>query len=506
MRRVGKIDRTAVGEPPQPFGGKAGKLTRREVQTELARRHFRDYARLVQPGLSGSLFHRNYYEVLDRFARGEIRKLIVTIPPQHGKSQGASVLLPAYLLGKNPELRIAIASYSLSLASRFNRQVQRVMDSKTYRTVFPAPRLKAPGSKENYVRSAEEFEVVGHSGGVIAVGREGALTGNPVDVMIIDDLYKDAMEGNSPVVRDNAWEWYVAVVKTRLHNDSRELIVMTRWHEDDLAGRLTRKEGVVELTDLGNIGNNSSCNSWFHLNYEAVKEGKAPPLDPRNTGEALWPERQDIALLREKQALDPAMFACMYQGRPSSREGLLYGDRFPVYTSIPEEIVKKANYTDTADTGEDYLCSICYETAKDGTVYVTDLVYTQLSMEHTEEAVASMLARNGTRVARIESNNGGRGFARNVAKSCRLAKVEWFSQTGNKESRILTNSATVLKHIRMPSDWEIRWPDFYRHVTGYRRVFRANRFHDAADVLTGIVEQEVVNKVDKSLKKVKLFR
>lgn len=496
------------------------------VQAELARRAFPDFVRFIHPRLAITPFHGNYYRVLDRFARGEIRKLIVTIPPQHGKSQGASVMLPAYLLGLNPDLRIAIASYNLTLATKFNRQVQRVIDSGSYARVFPGTRLKQSASKEkNYIRTADEFEIIGRDGGLLSVGREGTLTGNPVDVMIIDDLYKDALEANSPLIRDNTWEWYMSVVKTRLHNDSRELVVMTRWSEDDLVGRIGRKEKVVEITALDMpefIGRSEDLSelarggyvvggedavrvspSWFRLNFEAIKEGKSTALDPREPGEALWPERQGIGLLREKRALDPQMFGCLYQGNPTVREGLLYGDSFMTYTSLPDEIVKKGNYTDTADTGEDYLCSVCYEVAQDGRVYITDLVYSQQGMEYTEEAVAAMLNRNVVRVASVESNNGGRGFARNVGKMCRLTKVEWFSQTANKESRILTNQATVLKYIVMPADWRERWDEFYCHITGYRRVFRANRFHDAADVLTGIVEREVVNRVDKSLKMVR---
>lgn len=481
------------------------RLTKREIRAEKARRKFPDFARIVHARLSFAPFHESYYAVLDAFARGEIRKLIVTMPPQHGKSLGATVLLPAYLLGKNPDLRIAVASYNLTQACRFNRQIQRVMETKTYGSIFPESRLKAPGSRENYLRTAEEFEVVGRQGGVLSVGREGALTGNPVDVMIVDDLYKDALEANSPVVRENAWEWYVSVVKTRLHNDSRELIVMTRWHEDDLAGRLARKEKALPVLspELAGAGAGSA---WHQLNFEALKGGEPTPLDPRAPGEALWPERQSETLLREKRALDPATFECMYQGNPTSREGLLYGERFATYTRLPDDTLRKGNYTDTADTGEDYLCSLCYEVGKEGLVYVTDAVYTQLGMEHTEEAVAAMLSRNGTRLARIESNNGGRGFARNVAKGCGITKIEPFTQSSNKESRILTNAPTVLKQIVMPSDWAVRWPEFYAHVTGYRRSFRANRFHDAADVLTGIVEYEVVRPSGNRLKKIGFSR
>jgi predicted phage terminase large subunit-like protein len=477
-------------------------VSKTAVRAELARRHFGEFVRFVQPRLAHSPFHRTYYDTLDRFARGELRKLAVTIPPQHGKSTGSSVLLPAWLLGRDPDLRIALASYNLHLASRFNRQVQRLIDSKSYRQVFPDTRLRSSLREDRAaLRTADEFDLVGRAGGLLSVGREGTLTGNPVDLMIIDDLYKDALEGNSPVVRDNAWEWYVSVVRTRLHNDSRELVVMTRWHDDDLIGRLERREPFVEVAPPDEAAP-PDARAWHRLHFEAIRTGKPSPLDPRQTGEALWPERQSIDLLREKRKLDPPTFECMYQGNPSCREGLLYAGPFATYRDLPADTVKKGNYTDTADTGEDYLCSICYEVGRDGLIYLTDLVYTPSPMEITEEAVAAMLNRNATRIARIESNNGGRGFARNVAKECRLTKVEGFTQRGNKESRILTGAATVMKQVVMPADWPVRWPEFHAHVSGYRRAFRANRFHDAADVLTGLIETEIVDRTDKSLKRI----
>ena len=206
--------------------------TPRQAAEELARRSLNDFARTMIPALDLTPFHRSYYDTLDRFARGEIRRLIVSIPPQHGKSLGSSVLLPAYLLGRQPDRRIALASYNLRLASRFNRQIQRLMDASAYRSVFPRTRLKRSSAKDRgTLRTAEEFELVGSRGGLLSVGRNGALTGRPVDVFILDDLYKNAQEANSPLVRDHAWDWYNAVVKTRLHNDSQELLVFTRWHQ-----------------------------------------------------------------------------------------------------------------------------------------------------------------------------------------------------------------------------------------------------------------------------------
>lgn len=462
---------------------------------------FEDYSLAVYPFLSLQGFHRTYYRVLQQFAEGRIRRLMVTMPPQHGKSVGSTTLLPAYILGLDPDLRVAIASYSATLANKFNRRVQRIIESSEYSALFPHTQIKRGGRPVNYIRTADEVEIIGRRGELLSVGREGSLTGNRVDVFILDDLYKDALEANSPVTRENCWEWYTSVVRTRMHNASRELIVFTRWHEEDLIGMIASRERVVSLTDWAQI-DTLKRGEWLHLNFEAIKESSPSALDPRMPGEALWPEQQDIDLLTAKRRLDTARFDCMYQGRPSPQGSLLYGDNFAEYESLPSDIVRFGNYTDTADTGDDYLCSICYAVDVDGVIYLTDAVYTREPMEVTETAVAEMLCRNRTRQATVESNNGGRGFARAVQRLAPSTRVEWFHQSGNKEARILSNSATVLHSLRVPADWRQRWPELYRHVVTYRRVFTSNRWHDAPDVLTGIVEREVLDRLDRRLRRI----
>ena len=454
--------------------------------------NFTDFATQVYPFLEIQPFHATYYRLLEAFARGRIRKLIITMPPQHGKSVGATTLLPAYMLGLDPNRRIAIASYSASLASRFNRRVQRIIESKEYAEIFPDTTIKRGSKPPEYVRTSDQVEIIGHQGELLSVGREGSLTGNRVDCFILDDLYKDALEANSPLVRENCWEWYTSVVKTRMHNASSELIVFTRWHEEDLIGTLTRAEPVIMLTEWSQIDNLDE-NCWVYLNFEAIKASPSSQIDPREIGCALWEEQQSARLLEAKRRLDPLRFECMYQGHPSSREGLLYGAEFGEWDSLPHEIVRHGNYTDTADTGDDHLCSMCYQVDSDGIIYITDVVYSREPMEVTEQLVAEMLTRNATRQALIESNNGGRGFARAVQRLAPGVRIEWFHQSGNKEARILSHSATVLHNIRFPRGWQQRWPDLYAHLTTYRRQFRANRWHDAADVVTGIAEREITS-------------
>ena len=454
---------------------------------------FTDYALAVYPFLELEWFHRTYYRVLEAFAEGRVRRLMISMPPQHGKSVGATTLLPAYLLGLDPDLRIAIASYSASLASKFNRRVQRILCSAEYGELFPDTTIKRGSKPPEYIRTADEVEIVGREGSLLSVGREGSLTGNRVDCFLLDDLYKDAMEANSPLVRENCWEWYTSVVRTRMHNDSRELLVFTRWHEEDLIGMLRQREPVVELRaweDLARV----SADGWLALNFEALKTTPPSAIDPRAAGEALWPARHDAALLHAKRALDPLRFECMYQGRPSVREGLLYGDQFAEYDALPREIVRRANYTDTADTGDDYLCSLSYAVDTDGVIYITDAVYSREPMEVTEPLVAGMLVRSATRQAAVESNNGGRGFARAVQARAPGVRVEWFHQSGNKEALILSISATVLHLVRFTRGWAREWPELYAHLTTYRRLFRTNRWHDAADVVTGIVERETAGR------------
>ena len=333
------------------------------------------------------------------------------------------------------------------------------------------------------------MEIIGHDGGLLSVGREGSLTGNRVDCFILDDLYKDAMEANSPLVRENCWEWYTSVVRTRMHNASSELIVFTRWHDEDLIGELRRRERCVDLrewSDIDRVGDGD----WLSLNFEALKCGAPCGIDPRGVGEALWPERQSVSLLESKRRLDPLRFECMYQGRPSPRGGLLYGDGFAEYDTLPAEIVRYSGYTDTADTGDDYLCSVAYAVDADGVIYLLDAVYSREPMEVTEGLVAEMVGRTPVASMLVESNNGGRGFARALQRLLPQVRIEWFHQSGNKEARILSHSATVMHTVRFPRGWSQRWPEMYAHLSSYSRIFRSNRWHDAPDVLTGIIERE----------------
>jgi predicted phage terminase large subunit-like protein len=225
---------------------------------------------------------------------------------------------------------------------------------------------------------------------------------------------------------------------------------------------------------------------------------------------AAWDEENDMMLcedilplveFKSKIAImDPVIVAGNFQQKPFDRKGLLYGT-FKTYLGTELPLTgRRRNYTDTADEGTDYLCSINYIEVS-GLMYVIDVIYTQDPMERTELSVSKMLAEDHVEHARIESNNGGRGFARAVEKNvldpaivgtpwpnCR---VEWFWQGANKWSRITTNSTAVTNTVIMPVDWAARWPMFYREVTSVQHG-KPPKHDDAEDTLTGMVESSLL--------------
>ena len=434
-----------------------------------------------------------------------------TFIPTHN-SEGSSRKLPAFMLGLNPDTKICIGSYASTIARDFNRDVQRIIDTPSYRELFPETYLNGSNvvtMANTYLRNSDVIEMVGRKGLLRVVGRGGSLTSKTVDVSILDDVYKDYAEGNSPIVRNAAWKWYTTVVRTRLHNDSQELIVFTRWHEDDLIGRIEKSgETVIDIKSWDDV-KNIPAGAWVRINFEGLKTGEPTEIDPREPGAALWDRRHSRAKLEGQRALDPVQFQCLYQGNPGGAEGRLYRNPFRTYVDKSEwgTFVRSGNYTDVADEGDDFTFSACYDVYKSGNeawneqkkrfepilyALITDMVFTQENTEITSVTVPEMINRCGTQKAWIESNNGGAGFEKLIRKKIK-AISEPFYQGANKESRIITNSASVNAQIIMPLGWEERFPKIHEHVTGFLRDFPANEHDDPEDGLTGIYEKELAD-------------
>ena len=479
-----------------------------DVDVEKSRDDLLKYTKTTFKKFKPEKFHKTFYDILNRFAHKEIKNLIVTMPPQHGKSEGSTRRLPSFLAGYRPDDKIAVVSFAATKAQKFGREIMTIMRQKEYKDIFPNTKYPERGYTGAKSNTNIERESINSEGSMKFVGVDGPLTGDTVDVLILDDLYKGWKDANSPVTQKAVWDWYLTVADSRLHNQSQQLITFTRWSEQDVIAKLDDLGIVVHYDGTEDLEKviSSLDDKFLLINFQALKEGNSTSFDPRKEGEALWEVRHSKKKHESSRAKDSDKFDCLYQGNPVSKKGLLYNSDFKTYSSIPEfKIIK--NYTDTADSGKDYLCSLVYGVplaSTDPHKYVIDVLYTSQGMEITEPLTGKMLNKHKVNLAWVESNNGGRGFARNVKKLVdEGVNVEWFHQGGNKEARIYSNSASVNSQIVFPNDWHIRWPVFYKHVTKYKKIFSANDFDDAPDTLTGIIETEektsTIYKVEENL-------
>ena len=331
----------------------------RELHRRDAAKRFAVFLDYTSPAYSRQWFHTLIAERCQALIEGTLgtSKLMIFVPPQHGKSEIVSRKFPAWALGLDPLLKIVGSSYSADLAQQFSRAIQRTIDSSEYAEVFPNTFLNNSNVKTDatrgWLRNVDMFETVGFGGFYKAVGVGGSLTGTPADLGIIDDPVKDAMEANSETYRNRVWDWYTDVFLTRLHNNSKQIIIQTRWHADDLAGRLLEKEPE----------------KWTVVNIPAIREDLSMAEDPRQVGEALWEERHSIERLREIEKRSPRTFAALYQQRPTIEGGnIVRSDWFRRITQAefdrihglePMVFFIDTAYTDKADNDPTGIIATC---------------------------------------------------------------------------------------------------------------------------------------------------
>lgn len=443
------------------------QLDPREIQLELARVDFYEYCKLKHPKFY--LEDRVYLEELcsrmqDFVANSSKHFLLVNCPPRFGKSLTAQNFT-SFLFGEDPDLKVMTGSYNERLSSMFARTVRNDIQTKkvgrniVYSDIFPLTKVKH-GEASASMWSLEGSSQVNY----LATSPGGTATGLGADVLIIDDVIKNAQEAYNEGVLDSHWEWFTNTMLQRLEGDYKVIVIMTRWASGDLAGRILDKYG----------------DDVEHISFAAVQED----------GSMLCPSilsADDFEL--KTQEMNPDIAQANYNQKPIDIKGRLYSD-FKEWDTLPDGDV--VNFTDTADTGADWLCSINgIEHDKD--FYVTDVVFSDDAMEVTEPAVAELLSGDDVNRSYIESNNGGRGFARNVERilkekySGNRTVIDAVPQTKNKEARILSSSAWVQKHVYMPLNWRRKWPDFYKQIMGYQRKGK-NKHDDAVDVLASIYE------------------
>ena len=415
--------------------------------------------------------HEKIIRALYKVYRGETTRLIINIAPRYGKTLIAVKNFIAWCLANNPSAAFIHLSYSDSLALDNSEAIRDLVTSAEYQELFPGVHIKKDSNAKNKWYTTQ-------NGGVYATASGGQITGFGAGAVspsgkfdgaiIIDDPIKPE-DAESTTIRERINQRYDSTIKNRVNSRQTPIIViMQRLHPEDLCGYLIEESGE----------------DWDIVKIPAVY---------KEDGErkALWPFKHTLEDLEQMQRSNPTVFERQYMQNPIPREGLLYTD-FKTYSETPKEGAMRVKaYVDTADTGKDYLCSIVYLT-HGGLIYLLDVLYTQLPMEKTERLVASQFERFGVHVADIESNNGGRGFARNVERILKNAKVlvsiNWFHQSQNKEARIYSQSANVQNYVRYPSNWRTKWHEWSEAIRRYTTKGK-NKHDDGPDALTGCVEK-----------------
>ena len=241
-------------------------------------------------------------------ATGDTRHLLVTMPPRHGKSTLISHYFPAWYLGNNPDKRVILGSYGAEFASSWGYKARATLQEYGY--LFGLKVAQDSAAKDRW-------DIQDHTGGMVTTGVGGQLTGRGGDIIILDDVIKNDEEANSSTYREKAWEWYRATLYTRLEPGGSIALLMTRWHEDDLAGRLLREEP----------------DKWTVLNLPAIAE-EHDSLG-RQPGEALFPKRYDVpALMDIKRTIGSYWWNALYQQRPTAEEGAMFKRQFFRYCHI----------------------------------------------------------------------------------------------------------------------------------------------------------------------------
>ena len=407
----------------------------------------------------------------------------------------------------NPRCRFLHLSYSDILVNDNSDTVRNIMSEELYKMLFPnsalasekgsAKRWKTKAGGELYAVSTQG-QVTGFGAGAVDEEIDKMDGGN--DIFVFDDhtnemlkmidaktnIFQGAIMIDDPLKADDAASDLIRErINQRFENTIRNrvnsrrtpiIIIMQRLHEHDLCGYLQEIEP----------------DTWTVLSLPVIQ------TDPE-TGEehALWPMKHNLEELYKLREINPVVFETQYMQNPIPTEGLMYHE-FRTYQNIELPSGSKANqrwcYVDTADTGSDYLCAICFINTPE-MLYVIDVLYTQLPMEKTEVMLAKMLTENSITECLIESNNGGRQFARNVKRITRATlhnfktAINTFTQTKNKAARIFSNSALVNSDVAFPENWDKKWREFYNAITTYRKDNKRRAAHDdAPDALTGVVE------------------
>jgi predicted phage terminase large subunit-like protein len=352
---------------------------------EVARRRLIRFTGWTYPQYRAEDVHEYIAEALDEVVRGWVDRLMIFAPPQHGKSELTSVRLPAYWLAKRPDDPVILASYAASLAESKSRQARQIVESNEFRSLFPAIRTRPDSRAVNLWQLDAPYR-----GGMLAVGVGGPITGHGARLGIIDDPFENWEQAKSQTYRDRAWEWYRTTFRTRIWEGGAIVLIMTRWHEDDLAGRILAEQGkrwkVLRLPALAESDEERNTNNA----YLGLPPESVDPLG-RLPGEPLAPRRFSAVALHElKVDVGSVGWAAEYQGVPRPAEGnRIKREWLKIVDAVPRA-ARRVRYWDKAGTEEGKgarTAGVLIAMTDDGKTFIEDVVFGRYSALQREEVM-----------------------------------------------------------------------------------------------------------------------
>lgn len=363
------------------------RVALRKMRAILAsREHLLSFVRYVKQDYETNWHHRELAHKLTEFAFGRIQFLMVFMPPRHGKSELVSRALPAFLHGLYPDCEIMAASYLDSLASDMTIAVQNIIDSVEYQEVFPGTRIWPQGTAYTRgTRNSSEHHIVGRRGKYRGQGVGGSFTGKGANFIIIDDPIKGREIADSAAFRDRLWKFYNDDLFSRRETDLKTgrrgqiLITQTRWHEDDLSGR---------LLDL--MEKDSAAVQWDIVNYPAIRVDMDTESDPRLIGDPLWPKKYDLTELNQiKVTQGPRGWSSLYQQNPTPDGGGLFKEQMFGFTDLPGAYDWKFTTADTSykEKQENDFTVFSVWGVKNEQIYLLDCFRKQMKASDVEKEV-----------------------------------------------------------------------------------------------------------------------
>lgn len=382
------------------------------ARAELARRRFGDFLHHVVPGYESAPHTRMLVEHLEALERRELGRLVVTMPPRHGKTLHVSQAFPAWAMGRRPAEHVILASYGAELAEQNSRRTRGFLLDP--RWPFPDVAVSAESSAVGRWHTTA-------GGGCIAAGIGGGLTGHGAHLLIVDDPVRGREDADSAAVRESTWRWWTEVALTRLQPGAAVLLVQTRWHEDDLAGRVLDSPGAAD---------------WTVLSLPALADD-GDPLG-RAEGEALWPDWYDAAHLESLRVdIGERAFAALYQQRPTPDRGGIFQRAWldGRYDRLPEglRVVQAVDASFKTGTANDY--SAIVTVATDGRrFYVADVWRQKVEFPQLVAAIKAQAAEWNPEAILIEDAAAGQSATQQLRRDTALPIVA-VKPSGSKIAR-----------------------------------------------------------------------